>query len=228
MNNDAQKTKEYPHNNAAPPDLPRASELPAISSAHSLPAAAKTSEATPHPESSPELSSVAAARELIPSALRARKFRAHSFAASLSPDQLDKLTNWLVGTDTIPEIQQRIAAPPPHGFGKNVCETTLRRLRAMGNNVDLADWLKQSMEAAEDLLDSDAAGDVAPLRETLSLMLYSRTLYAVQKQGSSAEILRLVNTLAKLEKLGRRAAPRNGSPASAPVTRHIVDLNVSR
>src|SRR5687768_13784577 len=107
MKNDTQKTKIEPHNNAAPPDLPCASQLSAVSPVNPLPATAKSSghEVSPHAERSPELSSVAAARELIPPVLRTRKFRAHSFAASLSQDQLDQLTHWLVGKGTIPEIQ---------------------------------------------------------------------------------------------------------------------------
>lgn len=168
---------------------------------------------------------------MIPTGIVDRKFRALSFASKLNPVQRSMLTGWLISTDTIEEVRQKVAAPPPQGFGIDVCATTLRRLKALVENTQFSDWVSDSMNTACDLLDSEEAGEVEPLREALSLMLYSRALYAAKQQALPEDLDRLLSVITKIERLKKPSprSPRSARPAPArPVTtRHLVELSVA-
>jgi hypothetical protein len=143
--------------------------------------------------------------------------------------QRSMLSIWLSGDDSIETVRKRIAAPPPEGFGMNACATTLRRLKHLFENTRVTTSVSDAMDTACDLLDSRDAGDVAPLREALSLMLYSRAVEAAQ-QGANPEILdKLLGVITKIEKLKTppaRPRPRSEPPPPA-ATRHYVELSAA-
>jgi hypothetical protein len=62
-------------------------------------------------------------------------------------------------------------------------------------------------------------------------MLYSRAIYAAEKQVDSTELNRLINTIAKLENTRsngfHRARNPHGPTNNPPATRHRVELTVS-
>lgn len=180
-------------------------------------------------DDSVDASALAAARSLLPRSMRHRKFRAGSFAASLNDEQRARVTAWLLGDLSVEQIRAKIALPPPKGFGLQVSATTLDRLRAITKNINACQWVNDAMETAEDLLDSDAAAALSPLRESLALMLYSRALRAAEQQADSAELERLVSTIAKLEKTRSHAVHDASARVGTrvPVTRHHVELTVS-
>lgn len=218
------------HNNSAPGKTPPAYSVPAVAaSQHNVPIVSYQDQ---DPGSEPsETSSIAAARKLIPTGIIDRKFRALSFASKLNMVQRSMLTGWLSSTDTIEEVRQKVAAPPPKGFGIDVCATTLRRLKALVENTRFSDWVSDSMNTACDLLDSEEAGEVEPLREALSLMLYSRALYAAKQQALPEDLDRLLSVITKIERL-KKPSPRSRrssrtAQAHPVTTRHLVELSVS-
>src|SRR5688572_15386312 len=57
------------------------------------------------------------------------KIRCGSFLSKLDTDQMQQLFRWLQ-EHSAPKVRLMVAAPAPEGFGLEVQETTLRRLRA--------------------------------------------------------------------------------------------------
>ena len=189
----------------------------------------ETSNATPQSDLVRQRpSQLAAIRRLIAPAIRMRKLRSHSFAAKLTPDQRATLFDWLQ-SDTIEEVRARLAAPAPDGFGIQVSPTSLVRLKRTINNTQLNHIISHAMDATCDILDADTSVDIAPLREALSLLLYSQAF-----NHSSAESIcpqsidRLLSAIARLEKL-KSNNPRAPRPSrSRPfTTHHKVDLSVT-
>jgi hypothetical protein len=162
---------------------------------------------------------------MIPQSAWERRFRADSFASKLSRDQMRTLHEWF-NTLAIPQIQKRVAAPPPEGFGLSVQETTLFRLKK-ALQADAPYWLADSLDTCVDLLASEESAAVAPLREALSVMLYSRAIACCENQADIASIDRLLSAITKIEKLkapaSRSSNPR--APALAP-SRHQVELSI--
>src|SRR5438067_10040984 len=102
------------------------------------------------------------AKKLLPPSVRDRKFRAFSFGSKLNSVQLSTLSAWLC-KDSIEEVRQKVAAPPPKGFGMEVCSTTLRRIKKMIENTSLTTWVSNAMDTACDLLDAEDGTEVTPL-----------------------------------------------------------------
>jgi hypothetical protein len=159
-------------------------------------------------------------KDLIPAAVRDRKFRAHSFGASLTREQRVLLFEWL-GEDSLSEVQAKVAAPAPEGFGLHVHRTTLQRLRNSVENVELSEAVVDAMDSACDVLDPEVVADAAPLRETLSLLLYSRAIRTAQ-DADAVDLNRVITAIAKLEKLKPSAPSRPQS-----IARLKVDLTVA-
>jgi hypothetical protein len=186
-----------------------------------------------HPSTRPSGSPAAT---LLPTSALDRQFRAASFASKLNEAQRSTLSLWLGNADlSIDSIRKKIAAPPPEGFGLEVQPTTLRRLRALVKNCEVTGWFSDSMDTACDLLADPDTAEVAPLREALRLMLYSRAIYAAKNQADPSAIDKLVTTINKLEKpkTGSRLGPPSVDSLVAPersnaplTTRHHVELTV--
>ena len=167
----------------------------------------------------PERADVVRLRDLVPPAVRRRRFRAKSFAASLDPIQRATLLRWFAEEDiTCAEIARRAAAPAPNGFGIKVNITTLLRLKSMIDNAELDHWVTEAMDAASDLLHGEAAADVAPLRESLLIMLYSRALNYVRKGFLPGDMNHFIAAIARLERLRPAEIRRN--------PRLQLDLNI--
>jgi len=150
------------------------------------------------------------AKKLLPPSVRDRKFRALSFGSKLNPVQLSTLAVWL-SKDSIERVRQKVAAPPPQGFGMQVCGTTLRRIKKLvDNSVCTTTWVSDAMDTACDLLDAEDAAEVTPLREALGLLLYSRAVRFAEEQAPVEQIDKLLSAITKLEKLKAAAtsAPR--------------------
>lgn len=173
----------------------------------------------------PDETSLSIARSLLPPSVADRKFRAHSFAAQLGPDHWAMLSSWLFSGDSIEQVRQKVAAPPPQGFGLDVNPTTLRRLKRFFENADAADRIADSMDTASDILNDPAAGQVAPLREALSLLLYSRALEAAKNEAGYVYMESMLNLLTKLERL-KPASQSRREPAPPATTRHKVELSI--
>lgn len=190
-----------------------------------VPLPAQTPQAT---ASTPAVSAATAPtpREAIPSPLRQRKMRADSFAAQLTMDQRLTLCRWFSEEPITAHIQKKIAAPPPEGFGLNVHHQTLERLRTRFKNLQLEDWIEKAMDAACDVLHSESAADVAPLRETLLLILYSRAMSYARKDFLPGDMDRFVSAIARLEKVKALTTRAPGSRDSIPTGRIKVDLNI--
>jgi hypothetical protein len=180
------------------------------------------SSAAPAPHNTSE-----AARHLLPPSVRNRKFRAHSFASKLAPAQLATLCAWL-STDSTAAVCQKIATPPPAGFGLEVSPTTLDRLKRTLRNISFQSWVSGAMDTACDLIDSDDGTEVAPLREALSVMLYSRAVAITETNAPIENIDRLLSAITKLEKIKIAAALATATrrSATAPATRHRVELTI--
>ena len=162
---------------------------------------------------------------MIPRSAWERRFRANSFASGLTPEQMGTLREWFK-TLSVPQVQERVAAPPPDGFGKSVQQTTLYRLKK-ALEADAPYWLSDSLDSAVDLLASEEAGAIAPLREALAVMLYTRAIACCEKQADIPTIDRLLAAITKIEKLKSPPAPRSSSPrAPANPTRHQVELSI--
>jgi hypothetical protein len=176
--------------------------------------------------SSPASQSSTDPSHLIPRSALDRKFRATSFAAKLNPQQRTTLSLWLIDEKlTIDAIRKKVAAPSPEGFGLEVHPTTLCRLQRMLKNYDVSEWFSESMDTACDLLDNPETAQTASLREALTVMLYSRAVYAAKNQADPSAIDKLVTTINKLET--RQPAPRRESREKTPLTtRHQVELSI--
>ena len=159
-------------------------------------------------------------KDLIPAVIKDRKFRAHSFAASLTQEQRVLLFEWL-GEDSLSEVKAKVAAPAPEGFGLKVHRTTLQRLRNSVENVNLSEAVIDAMDSACDVLDSEVIADAAPLRETLSFLLYARAVRTAQ-DADAVDITRIITAITKLEKLKPTTAAR-----PQPLARLKIDLTVA-
>jgi hypothetical protein len=165
---------------------------------------------------------------LVPHSALDRQFRASSFASKLNEVQRSTLSLWLVNDDlSVEDIRKKVAAPPPAGLGMEVQPTTLRRLRVMAKNSEVGGWFTASVDTACDLLVDPDTAEVAPLREALRLMLYSRAVYATKNQAAPSDIDKLVTTIAKVEKLAAHSQPATPRISANPITtRHHVELTV--
>src|SRR5262245_9021772 len=130
------------HNNPALP-VPIPMEKPVPARSHNPP--------TP-PAVPVEPSSLHTARNLLPQAIRDRKFQALSFGSKLNTVQRSMLSAWLCSKMSIEEVRQKVAAPPPEGFGMEVCATTLRRLRELAENLNVTTRVSNAMDTACDML----------------------------------------------------------------------------
>jgi len=171
----------------------------AISYPHPIPAAAAPILAPPAQPDTPT-SHNAWLRSLIPPEIRDRKFRADSFMMKLTPEQRATVVGWLQAHTPL-DVQKMVAAPPPVGFGMQVHRNTLHRLKNLIENSTLNFWLSNGMDAACDVLNGPDAQDVAPMRETIRLLLYNRTLTYIREQAAPASVDRLLSALTRLEKL---------------------------
>jgi hypothetical protein len=216
-----------PHNNVDPsrsqvalPLTTTSAQPPVPAPNHAPPGEAQTN---PVPPREPDhLDRVIA---MIPQSVWERRFRANSFASRLTPAQMRTLHEWF-NSLSIPQVQERVAAPPPDGFGINVQETTLRRLKK-ALLADAPYWLADSLDTAVDLLASEESAAIAPLRETLSVMLYSRAIACCENQADIPTIDRLLAAITKIEKLKSPPAPRAISRAVPPEPRrHQVELSI--
>jgi hypothetical protein len=171
----------------------------------------------------PRQGHMALARSLIASSIRERKFRSHSFVAKLTNEQRLTLFNWLQ-TDSTPEVRARVAAAPPEGFGLQVSLNTLVRLRNTLKNTQLNQWIATAMDAACDIMDADTSADVAPLRESMSLLLHAHALNYIRQQADPVSIDRLITSIGRLDKLNRRA--RSNSPSRPAAARHHLDVTI--
>jgi predicted nucleic acid-binding Zn-ribbon protein len=161
-------------------------------------------------------------RDLIPDAVRERQFRAHSFAASLTPDQRALLFQWLHDY-SYSQVIARVAAPAPQGFGLRVSQNTLVRLKHMLNNVEVTKRVASAMDAACDLADSGLPTNIDFLRETLIVQLYSRAVSQAGTGSPCSDINQILSAIAKIEKI------KAHKPGRAASTRRLkIDLAVSR
>ena len=90
------------------------------------------------------------------------------------------------------------------------------------------------MDATCDILDADTSNDPTPVREAISLLLHSDLFVQCRKQADTRHIERLVNSIARMEKLklmARRYPRQESEPITAvsitPITRHKVELSIS-
>jgi hypothetical protein len=207
-NNDSSGTRYGPLTTSAPPPVPEpVAECP-------------TAPATPRERA--HLDRVIA---MIPQSAWERRFRANSFASKLTGEQMGTLRGWFK-TLTIPQVQERVAAPAPDGFGRSVQQTTLRRLKK-ALEAEAPYWLADSLDTCVDLLASDEAGAIAPLREALSVMLYTRAIACCEQQADIPTIDRLLAAITKIEKLKAPVAPRSSAPSvPGEPRRHQVELSI--
>ena len=179
------------------------------------------------PQGSPDPTALEIARALLPSSVLEHKFRSHSFAAKLDDAQLAILSAWLNSGDSLEEVRTKIATPPPEGFGLEVGATTLSRLKRFFENAEAAIRVSRSMETAADILHDPDVGQVAPLREALSLLLYSRALEAAKNEAGYVYMESMLNLLTKLERLKTSSQSRpHREPAPVATTRHKVELSI--
>jgi hypothetical protein len=218
------------------PTLPErsASEPPAVSALASsfpsngpaIPSQPSTLNAQPpSPANSDPLDLI---RQLIPTSLRKRKFRADSFVAQLTKQQLATVIAWLQ-QHPVAEVQTKVAAAPPVGFGIHAATSALYRLRNMISNTELNHWIENAMDATCDILEADTSVNTAPMREALSLLLHSRVMTYLREQADPVSIDRLLSALTRLEKLKTHIAQRPNL-INAPrekTTRHQVDLRIT-
>ena len=162
----------------------------------------------------------------LPRAIIDRKFRLRSFGSQLNAVQRSMLTAWLCSDDSIDQICAKVAAPPPNGFGMKVCPTTICRMRDLVENTHVVVRVAHAMDCASDLLESGEAGDVAPLREALSLILYSRAINAAKNQAAPEVLDKLLSSISKVEKL-KPAVPLRSSGELRPATIHKVELSIT-
>lgn len=184
---------------------------------------------TPPAETPSSSSQTLAPSSFLPMVSRDRKFRAHSFAAKLTLDQRRTLVRWLGDPDLLlVDIQRKIAAPPPEGFGIHVHHVTVRRLRAMYENTDLEHWLSEAMDAACDILEPTNGAEIAPLRESLIYILYSQVIQKSRKLFAPREFNQCVAAIERLEKMKARAEQQQTRPSRQPAPQgHLrVDLKI--
>jgi hypothetical protein len=167
-------------------------------------------------------------RQLIPTSLRKRKFRADSFVAQLSKQQLATVIAWLQ-EHPVAEVQNKIAAAPPVGFGIHAATSALYRLRNLISNTELNHWIENAMDATFDILEADTSVNTAPMREALSLLLHSRIMTYVREQTNPVSIDRLLSALTRLEKLKTHIAQRPHLVAAPreKTTRHKIDVQIT-
>jgi hypothetical protein len=166
---------------------------------------------------------------LLPSVIHERKFRAHSFAAKLTLEQRRTLIRWLADEDLmLVDIQRKIAAPPPEGFGIQVHHVTVRRLRSMYENTDLEHWISQAMDAACDILEPTNGAEIAPLRESLIYILYSQVIQKSRKLFAPREFNQCIAAIERLEKMKARAETQQSRSSRPPAPQgHLrVDLRI--
>jgi hypothetical protein len=162
-------------------------------------------------------------KDIIPAAVRHRQFRAHSFAAKLTSEQLAQLFGWFEDF-SFSEIRKKVAEPPPVGFGLDVNITTLVRLKRVQDNLPIINAIETAMDTASDVLTHDErVADVVSLRETLSLLLYSKAIRYASDRFLPGDMDRYLSAITKLEKL--RSSRESRSPSADRVR---VDLMVNK
>ena len=77
-----------------------------------------------------------------------RKVRSESVLAQLSEEQQETLYDWLLGA-SYQEVQVRLAAPPPEGFGVKTHYTSLRRFFKRRNQEAWRELLEEVPEMGE-------------------------------------------------------------------------------
>ena len=223
------KTHKNTHNNPCDThnnvDSSPAQSGPVITHTTTPPLARPAGEPPANPTAARQPDHIDRVLAMIPKSAWDRRFRANSFASELTREQMSTLREWFKNL-SVPQIQERVAAPPPDGFGKSVQQTTLHRLKK-ALEADAPYWLADSLDSAVDLLASEESAAIAPLREALSVMLYTRAIACCEKQADIPTIDRLLAAITKIEKLKAPPAPRSPSPRVAPTpSRHQVELSI--
>jgi hypothetical protein len=168
------------------------------------------------------------AERLVPRKVRELKFRAHSFAAKLNHVQRTTLFAWM---NTLPtrDVVEKVAAPPPQGFGLKVCSTSIDRLKSFLKNVKPMTLASDALDTAADLLESHEPGGISALHEALHVMLYSSAVKYAARGADPKVIDQTLAALTRLEKLRiltSASTPVHHQP-SAPATRHHLHLTIS-
>lgn len=192
------------------------------------PLAQDTSKLPQPNHSDPDQEAASAAIRSISAAAVERRFRSKSFAAGLTSVQFALLWAWLEDKNlSIDQVREKIAAPPPEGFGLKVHANTLYRLKLQLRNFHLHRRVQESLDTAADVLLDQPDTSVAPVRQALISVLYSRAMDIAATNGDTKLLGQVLSAIQKLEKLRPvRFSPQPQRAIDPPVTRHRVELSI--
>jgi hypothetical protein len=164
-----------------------------------------------------------------------RRARADSLTSQISKEQHYLLFDWILHYP-IPEVVEKVAAPPPEGFGLKAHPTTLQRLRSHyyamgvgGESEEVRDFIA-SLEEKADL------SQFPRVQTTISHLLHLKAIELARNEPDSKDLFRLIASIDKLSTLEHRRQKfqmqrerlRHLHDASHSPRLHRVDLKIVR
>lgn len=162
-----------------------------------------------------------------------RKLRASSFFHKLSDTQQRTLLEWLEEISDLAEIQKRIAAPPPDGFGLDVQYTTLKRLRSLDRSLQFTEANEEILDTIHDMETSSDFSQSTRIQKAIHQMLLQKAFEIAETEPDSPSLPRLLACIEKLSTLDLKReklllARRSHSSHSSPsISRHHVELTIA-
>jgi hypothetical protein len=129
-----------------------------------------------------------------------RKQRADAFFHQLTPDQQRTICDWF-GKLSVPEIQQRIAAAAPDGWGLQISQTVLRRTRALYYASTANAATEEMLDAVTDMQPFTRLTNFVGIQDAIALFLHQEAVHIAQRDPKSESLKDILANIQKLSAL---------------------------
>jgi hypothetical protein len=129
-----------------------------------------------------------------------RKQRANAFFNQITAEQRFLLCGWF-GNLSVPEIQQRIAAAAPEGWGLQISQTVLRRTRALYYSALANAGVEEMLDALTDMHSMTELTNIAGIQRALSVYLHQEAIHLAQRDPKSENLKHVLANIQKLSAL---------------------------
>jgi len=129
-----------------------------------------------------------------------RKQRATAFFNQLTLDQQRALCDWFQKL-SVPEIQKRIVAPVPEGWGLQIGETVLRRTRALFYAATANAATEEMLDTLTDMVPMTDLTNLAGVQRAVAAYLHKEAIHIVQRDPKSESLKSLLANIQKLSAL---------------------------
>ncbi|HTG45466.1 MAG TPA: hypothetical protein VK633_13145 [Verrucomicrobiae bacterium] len=153
-----------------------------------------------------------------------RKKAARSLVSQISEEQHLTLLIWL-RDHSLAEVQRRVAAPPPVGFGLHTHFTTLQRIRTAQRAAPTVSAINELLDIITDIKSSADLDQLARIQRVISNLLHTHAFNLASKAPGSEGLPQIIRSIEKLsalehkrQKLVLDREKRHGSPVPGPPT----------